>query len=133
LEEKSKTAAKYKNYSIGQIARSTDIASNVLMHYFRLNDRDWKNFEHNFDDIIDYISDAKKIKKENHEDIGRLMRIVYYEYSEFLSNNITRDVRKVNDDEYRRMNSLVKIFNSEKKEFILKKYLKTYEAYEKSF
>ncbi len=66
------------------------------------------------------------------------MRIIYFEYTDFLTNILSNTRKEEYEDDIekivkRSLNPAVKEFKEDSKRFILDKYLKKYEAYEKSF
>lgn len=134
MKSKESTIVKEKKvYDVCRMVKDTAVANNLLSYYFKLNDNDWKNIGENLGDIVDYIADTKNIDRKDFIGIGRVIRIAYCEYSDFLAMNITYNFNMINDKEYRAVHPFVRLFPSSKKMNILNKYLRIYEAYEKTF
>lgn len=114
-----------------------DSNMNLLQMHFKLTKEEWKILDKNVYQIVDYIAAKKRIERIDHYRIGRLMRIVYSEYTDFLTDILSLEKIEAEDNldmiVKRSLHPLVREFREEAKPKIFNKYLRKYESYERTF
>lgn len=105
----------------------------VLEKRCGITETEFRILMENLDDVVEHITFAKEIDRKDNQSVARVIRIVYSEYVDFLSELVQANPEiYYKDSEHRENISLVRPFKPLKKKYILDKYLRMYEAYERN-